>query len=103
MINRVLESKAEITKDENRDSMGEPIALEYFLLENKIHEFPELFESKIYGIEIVKKMKDQIIEMNSFRDISSYREKTKDLIHMLAKHKVTPISLPEILEDVIGL
>ena len=103
MIKRLLEKEIEITTDENRILFNCPIKLEYYLLESIIEENDDLKGKKVFGIEIIKKIKGVNDEVKSFVEFSSNFEKTKNILDILANNSVTPIGLPYVLEDFVNL
>lgn len=80
------------------------LILEYYVIENEL-DFCETY-SKIYGIEIIKKKmhgEDSIVEESSrIEDLSVYPQKIENLADKLACLSVTPISLYDVLENVIS-
>jgi len=76
--------------------------LEYYLLENDITDL-DTEDQKSYGVEIVKRLSDGSTETKRFENIYTCKEKVLDLIGKLAANTVTPVSLPYILEDLIGV
>jgi len=87
-------------EDENRNTGS--IQLEYYLLESKLNESETEEPRNAYGIEIVKKSQEESIEIQRYNDICFTREKIRGLIELLAKNTVTPVSLPYILDDLLG-
>ena len=79
------------------------IELEYYTTKNYINkDSKEEFNG--YGIEIVKKeyKDDKInIESNDRKFISDNSDKVIKIIETLKKHKVTPIGLNDVLEDLL--
>ena len=59
-----------------------------------------------YGIEILKKeyINDDIkIESNNIQKISDSSDKVIEIINTLKKHKVTPVGLNDVLEDLLKI
>ena len=74
---------------------NEALELEYFLLESEV-----VFEQEkivVYGIEVSKNHD----EVKSVKNISSSINRTQKILHTLAEKTVTPISLIDVLEDII--
>lgn len=103
MIKRKLEKEVELLADENQKAFNIPIILEYYLLESEIDEITELKGNKVFGIEVIKKIKGINDEVISYKDISCSMEKTQNILNRLAINNVTPISFPYIIEDLIGV
>lgn len=79
------------------------IELEYYTTKNHINKNTE-DEITTYGIEIIKKEyeNDKINMESSNREyISSNVDKVIEIIETLKKHKVTPIGLNDVLEDLL--
>lgn len=78
------------------------IKLEYYTMEKQ-----EYLKSKriiSYGISIIKKeyTKDSIkCERQSVENVSTNENKVKDIVRILKEHKVTPIALEDVLEDLL--
>ena len=103
MIKKLLEKEIEILADENQTLFNYPIKLEYYLLESKLEEIEELNGEKVFGIEVIKKVQGINDEVMSFKDFSCNFEVTKRILNTLANNSVTPIGLPYVLEDIMGL
>ena len=77
--------------------------LEYYVLENAIEHEGRLL--CVYGIEIIKKQrKDGVFlsEAKSIKNICVSEGQIKSLAQMLAENLVTPITLKDIVEDLIA-
>lgn len=83
----------EMTLDDDRK-----MRLEYNLMENRSIEKEELY----YGIQIIKYLGDEL-EIEEIKGISSSREKAEAITRILFQHGVTPISMVEIVDDIITL
>ena len=102
MISKFLEKRLEIIPQEITEDPGNPLELEYYLVECDSKE--ECNEAqKGYGIEIVKKNNGKVAESILIHDIFTTREKSETLIKKLFVNSVTPMSLPYILDDLIGV
>lgn len=99
MICRFLEKKIEVLKQEIPGNAGNDLELEYYLVEcsNSEHQ-----DDKEYGIQIVERAKGNTIESVMFRNVFSCRDSVSDLVKKLADLVVTPVTLPYILDDVLG-
>ena len=77
-----------------------PINLEYY----KIHNNELENEAKPYGIGIIKTYQDKvetIMEKSEFKNIFSKEQEADNMLKLLIKNKVTPISLKDILKDFV--
>lgn len=79
-----------------------PIELEYYLVESDYNTIEEADAKKTYGICIIKKTNEQFIEGKLISDFSCCISKTKEVLKTLAENSVTPITLYNILEDIVG-
>lgn len=93
MKNKNLLFSNEVTLDDNR-----MMRLEYNLTENKSADT----EGFYYGIQIVRYL-DGNTEVGEIRGISYARDKVEEIARILFKHTVTPISMAEIVDDLITL
>ena len=76
-----------------------PIKLEYYKLNEE-----ENFQNN-YGIEIIKTSyieNKSIIEKNKITNITKEENKINELLETLKKNEVTPISMEDIIEDIMG-
>lgn len=103
MISRCLEKKIELVPEEGPLGLKGSIELEYYLIESEVNYIEELKGKKVYGIEIVKKSDGKPEERQIIRNIFCSRENTKYILEKLAYNSVTPIELPYILDDIIGV
>jgi len=101
MLVKYLEKKVEL-ESFDCTAAEEPIELEYYLLESEIRGEEELDGRKVYGIEVVKRVNDVKVERKIIKDVSCFKESTLEILKRLAENSVTPVSLPFILEDMIG-
>lgn len=72
--------------------------LEYSLTENKSIDNDEPY----YGVEIIRYL-DEDLDVDEVSGISYSKDKVKSLIQILFQHVVTPISMVEIIDDLITL
>lgn len=103
MIEKYLEKKVELGFVETLKGCKNPIELEYYLLESNINDIDELKGKKVYGVEIIKKVNDIRVENNSVQNLFCCKESTKYILNKLANNTVTPVGLPFILDDIIGI
>lgn len=99
MLFRFFEKQVEIECNDCICCEEKGIELEYYLTESWN---PENDECVLYGIEVVKKHFGEISERVQFQDVFNSREKTTDLIELLARNTVTPMSLASILDDILA-
>jgi len=77
--------------------------LEYSVLTNAIEHEGQLIT--VYGVEIIKKQrKDGVLlsETKSIKNICVSEDQIKKLVQTLAENLVTPITLKDIVEDLIA-
>lgn len=85
--------KNEVTLEDDR-----MMRLEYNLTENYSVDSGEPY----YGIQIVKYLGDDL-EMDEVKGVSFSEEKVRSFTKILFQHTVTPISMAEIIDDLITL
>lgn len=106
-LTKTLEGTATIEPYEFVEKgLSKQINLEYYILE--VNGYSGLEENqRVYGIQIVKTEIDQNdkikIETELIPDLSTNKEGVKNIIKKLIEHKVTPVSLYNVLEDIIGI
>ncbi len=93
MIKRKLLYSKEVTLDDDKK-----IRLEY----NMTESLDSGNEEPYYGIQIIKNLEDNF-EMDEVRGISFSREKVEKVAKILFENIVTPISMVEIVDDLITL
>lgn len=77
-----------------------PIQLEYY----KIYNSEKQNNRKPYGIGVIKRCSNEIevdIEKREFNHIFSQENDADNMLELLLKNKVTPVSLRDILEDFV--
>lgn len=102
MISKYLEKKIELSSDNNLLENNCPFELEYYLVESEINDAEDFQAGTAYGIEIVKKMGSVEVEHGLVRNFSFCRENARQILDILASNSVTPVSLPFILDDILG-
>jgi len=100
MANRFLEKCINVRNESENHEPKSKFELEYYLIENELDDNGAI--QKVYGIEIVKRMYDGSIENMRYEDIYTNKQKVHELIDVLAANIVTPLSLPYILDDLLG-
>jgi hypothetical protein len=93
MRKKELLFKNEVTLDDDR-----MMRLEYNLIENRSTNNEEPY----YGIQIIKYVDDNL-EMDEVSGVSYSMDKVKTITKILFQHVVTPISLVEIIDDLVTL
>jgi len=82
---------------------GGSMKLEYYLIEGEVTYIEELAGKKVYGIGVVKKDADNIIEKEVVCNFSCCPETTKAVLGKLADNSVLPVELKYILEDMVNM
>jgi hypothetical protein len=94
---RLLEKYREAEREIFDEAQGNKMALEYYLLTSETDDCDKIM--KTYGIEIVKRVEGSPAEAIGFENVHPDRERIRKIIGILAENTVTPVSLPDILED----
>ncbi|MCX7709196.1 MAG: DUF6514 family protein [Clostridia bacterium] len=102
MLSKFLERQVELFTNDEDTELKSPIQLQYFLLESEEQETVELIGEKVYGIEIVKKESDGSLESEWVRNLTCCRESARSVLDKLADHQVTPITLLDIVDDMLA-
>ena len=103
MSNKLLEKEVELLAEGSTVEFKSPMKLEYYLVESNAEDSDELLGQKVYGIEIVKKVDGAGEELGFVKNLSCCREKTEDILNLLANNTVTPVGLSFVLDDIIGI
>lgn len=103
MENRWFEKRMEILPEEGMETSAKSFELEYYILESDMEQMDEPSKVTGYGVEIVKKMEGSILEIKAVKNIFCCRQEADRLVELLASHTVTPVTLPYILDDMIGV
>ena len=85
-------------EDMEEDELRNLFKIEYYQIESSISEASHLNQ---YGIEILKRSykDDTILERKEIMDITNVEEKVNNVLDILYRNKVTPISVDDIIED----
>lgn len=83
----------EVTLEDDRK-----MRLEYGLVENRSSSDGEPY----YGIQIIKYLDDNL-EMEEVKGVSNSKGLVESITEILYRHVVTPISMVEIIDDLITL
>ena len=102
MLSRFLEKRIEIEGQEIPRNPGNVMELEYYLVESDQDCDNAATEGKSYGIQIIKKECGMASENIMFRDVHPSREETEKLVMLMAENTVTPLTLPYIIDDLLG-
>lgn len=103
MALRTLEKRIRVGGNEEHSGDMKSFELEYYLLESEADNDDAANNRTIYGIEIVKKTDGGCVENSRFEGIFTDKSRTRELIGTLASNTVTPVSLPYILDDLLGI
>jgi hypothetical protein len=101
MSYRLLEKCREAEREIFDETQGNKMELVYYLLTSETDDYENDSDMRIYGIEIVKKVQGLPSESIGFENVHSDKEKIKKIIALLAENTVTPVSLPDILDDLL--
>jgi len=74
------------------------IELEYYRVKNEHNN------KAVYGIEVVKKeyKKEGVnVEASNITNVTNSKNKAEEIINCLKKHKVTPVCLNDVVEDIL--
>ena len=85
----------------NKEETKDKIKLTYYTTKEKLKE-----ESEVYGIEVVKKEyqnNNLNEEISNIDNVTSDLEKVIEIIKTLKRHKVTPIGLSDVMEDLLKI
>jgi len=102
MANRILEKCMTVGANPGYPECVNRFDLEYYLVESEMELDDPEHVRKVYGIEIVKRMDDGSVENGRFEGIYADKGRTRELIGILASNTVTPVTLPYILDDLLG-
>lgn len=103
MIKRILLARTNLLPYENSSFFSDQaIELEYYITVSPPERYHVNEEAEIYGMMVVKKVEEGIIEEEFIRNYSSSREETVNIVKKLAANKVTPLELPYIIDDLLG-
>lgn len=75
--------------------------IQYYLT-NDAYQYPDVVSRDGYGIEIRLCLHEKLIDRICVDDITTSKENAEKLIRVLSLHEVTPITLKDILEDMLG-
>ncbi len=103
MVSKYLEKRVELLPDSSLNEFEKPFILEYFLLESEENDYEELKGEKVYGIEIIKFISDTEVERSTVTNLSYNKEFAGNILNKLVYNTVTPVSVPFILDDIIGI
>lgn len=102
MICKFLESKVKLEMEEGIINEKNSFELEYYLIESEENEMQDFPGTRVYGIEIIKKLNTGIEEKERVRNFSFCRDQTRNMLEKLSKNTVTPVGLPFVIDDFIG-
>lgn len=85
-------------KTEAEIENGSIVFLEYYLLITQLVGETGSLIGESYGVEAICR-REGVMETESFADITIDRRKIEELISLLSKNNVSPVTMSEILED----
>ncbi|KNY25453.1 DUF6514 family protein [Pseudobacteroides cellulosolvens] len=103
MIKKYLQRKININADDTNDERNEKMEIEYYLLESDSFGSDAAYGQKVYGIEIIKKTEEDDIESEFVRNLSTSVDSVSSILDKMVKNSVTPVALPFVLDDLIGV
>jgi|LSQX01.2.fsa_nt_gb hypothetical protein len=103
MACKLLEKCKEAEREIFDEARGNKLELEYYLLISETDDYEDAGLQKTYGVEVVKKINDLFLDSKVFQNVFLDRERVKDIIRTLANNAVTPVTLPYILDDLLGM
>ena len=104
MMKRCLENKVMLElNNEGSLNREDKILLEYYLLESELDGPEEFIGKKAYGIEILKSINEKLVERESIKNCSIYKEGTLEFLDKLARNTVTPAGLLYLYDDFSGI
>lgn len=98
LLGKCKEAEREILDE----TQGNKMELEYYLLISETDDIETDVIHKTYGVEIVMKVKGLSSESKILENIHTDMERMKKLIGLLADNTVTPVTLPYIVDDLLG-
>lgn len=85
-------------EDTEEDGLSNQFKLEYYQVKSYITEASHLVK---YGVEILKRdvVNNDILERKEIRDITNVEEKIYNVLDILYRNEVTPVSIDDVIED----
>jgi hypothetical protein len=103
MIKKYLQRKININADNTNEEINEKMEIEYYLLESESSGADVTYGQKVYGIEIIKKTQEEKIESEFVRNLSTSVDIVNIILDKMVKNIVTPVGMPFVLDDLIGV
>lgn len=103
MINRVLLVKTSVLSQDSMPASEKPLELEYYLTVSSPDRYLINDETEVYGILVAKRLDEVSTEEELVTNFSCSREDTVHVVRKLAENKVTPLELPYIIDDLLGV
>jgi hypothetical protein len=100
MVRKYLYDQSSVNE---REDGKKGFLLQYYLLENESDSYGKNCNKVNYGIEIVKKCAEDVSENIIIRELTSSYENANTILDVISRNKVTPVTLPYILEDFAGM
>lgn len=79
-----------------------PFSLDYYVVEKELYIEGEIGLSS-YGLEIIKKVHDEVVEYKVVEDIFFTEREITNLVRVLSEHLVTPTTVLDVIHDMVGL
>lgn len=103
MIKKYLQRKININADNTNEEINKGMEIEYYLLESECLGSEAVYGQKVYGIEIIKKTEEENIESEFVRNLSTSVDSVNIILDKMVKNLVTPVGMPFVLDDLIGV
>ncbi len=101
-MNRLFNTSIELKSNESEIELKDSMKLEYYLLESILENYDELNGKATFGIEVIKKHGESVLECSKIENIFCSKEDTQNLLNMFARNSVTPVSMKYVLDDMLG-
>jgi hypothetical protein len=101
MKSKRLETKTGVIQQENRP--GNYYEIEYYMTEGICTDEGELKGQRVFGLGIIKKNSRMDVEEASIQNLSCCREYTEKMMEKLYINRVTPVGLPYVIDDIMGV
>ena len=99
MYTKVLHARKNLANEDTTDSVQQPTILEYSLItKNQDVRCQEETPSQ-YGICVSMMVGEATREESMIRDLSVNKKRVEDLLALLTRNSVTPVSVDEVVTD----
>jgi len=103
MQGKRLVKKVDYLEPEIVNNTRTSFQLEYYVTESRLSVEPDIGDTTVYGIEIVKTSDSKICENIVFNNVFCSRESAEGFADLIARNTVTPVSLEYIIQDTLGV